>query len=152
MFFPSAAEPPPNEARILTTDCSDYPDRGWFIRAIRVIRGGWIARDLPSSSQAARILTYCSTEGTKGPNLFFLQEQAEEAGVGPNGFLQEETERTERGSWAFRSLARYVSRRSLGVGGSATRRFRPVGRVVPNAPIPTGSARFPSHLAFISVH
>ena len=65
--YPSAAEPQPNEAGSLTTDCSDYPDGDWFIRAIRVIRGGWIEGELPSSSQAARVLTDCSqTEDTEG--------------------------------------------------------------------------------------
>ena len=62
---PNAAEPHPNEGRFLTTDCSDYPDGDWFIRAIRVIRGGWIAGELPSSSQAARIVTRCSTGTTR---------------------------------------------------------------------------------------
>jgi hypothetical protein len=48
---PSAVKPQPKHP--FTTDCTDYTDGDWLIRAIRVIRGGWIAGKLSNSFLAA---------------------------------------------------------------------------------------------------
>ena len=42
MFLTARLTPQPNEVGGLTTDYSDNTDGDWLIRAIRVIRGGWI--------------------------------------------------------------------------------------------------------------